>query len=247
MMTSRLVWTAVIAAGLAGSGCDAGLRLGAIGLHMATGRPNSPSPGTSPLGSDTTQLRPDGSQSPASAPPRPDPGPVDVAAVTDNAIFIEPAPPEERTIYLDVRSGIEEFDQRAFKDFVVEQFKKNDKGYQVVDNPKKAHFYLVANVLNLKSNKPLTPGAHRQEVDWVLDCEIQVKELAGEDEKVSTRMESARRNGNGTAVTETAVGTSKRKEYRTKITTTAKGIDLEFENAQQAMFRKTAFKLSGFF
>jgi hypothetical protein len=167
--------------------------------------------------------------------------------MTENSIFIEPVSPEERTIYVDVRSGIEEFDQRAFKDFVGEQFKKNDKHYQVIDNPKKAHFYLVANVFNLTSDKPVTPKAPPQLVTWTLVCDIQIKELAADNEKVETRTNSSRGNGNGTMVAESAVGHTERKEYRTKITTTARGVGLKLQDAQPAMFRKTAFKLSGFF
>src|SRR5262245_28876257 len=244
MTISRLVWTAVLVAGLATAGCGTSFHGVPIGPRRITVRPYL-SPGPPPTVPPPTAPPPQGqppavhsgsnglpSPSPAQQPVQPDPDAINVEAVTSNSIFIEPAAPEERTIFLDMRSGVEEFDQRAFRDFVTDQFKKNDKGYEIIDNPRKAHFYLVANVLNLTSNRPVNPGARQQVVTWVLVCEIQVKELAADNESVTTRTDSKHRNGDNTAVTESAAGRPERKEYRTRITTTARGVDLELQDAR---------------
>ena len=200
--------------------------------------PPGPPPEPAPVAARTT---------PAPAPPDPEPEPVRIESVTSSSVFVDPVPPEDRTVYLDVRSGVEEFDQRAFHDFVADQFKQAGKGYQIIDNPKKAHFYLAANVINLVSDRPPTPGPRHTVVTWTLTCEVQVQELAAEGEQVVRGQAGGYRNGDGGGVATVAVGRTNRKEYRTRVTTIAQGRDLAIADAQHAMFRKTAYKIAGFF
>ena len=76
---------------------------------------------------------------------------LDVQARTSTAIFVDQVPKAKRTIFLDVKSGVMEFDRRKFKQFVSEQFTQfNDNGYRIVDDPGNAQFTMVAYVLNLE-------------------------------------------------------------------------------------------------
>ena len=80
---------------------------------------------------------------------------LDVQTRTSTSIFVDPVTANKRTIYLDVKSGVMEFDRRQFKQFVAEQFSQaNDHGYQIVDDPDKAHFQMVVYVLNLEKANP---------------------------------------------------------------------------------------------
>lgn len=79
---------------------------------------------------------------------------LDVQTRTSTAIFVEPVAPENRTVYLDVRSGVMEFDRNAFKNFLMEQFAINQNGYRIVDDPSRAHYRLQAYVLNLEKSSP---------------------------------------------------------------------------------------------
>ncbi len=77
-----------------------------------------------------------------------------VQSKTSTAVFVEPVARPKRTIYLDVKSGVEAFDRRAFKQFVAQQFTTNDDGYRIVDDPDTAQFTMVAYVRNLEETNP---------------------------------------------------------------------------------------------
>lgn len=79
---------------------------------------------------------------------------LDVQARTSTAIFVDSVAKEKRTVFVDVKSGVMEFDRKGFKQFVVEQFLNNDNGYRVVDDPDTAQFTMVAYVLNLEKTSP---------------------------------------------------------------------------------------------
>ena len=84
---------------------------------------------------------------------------LDVQTRTSTAIFVDPVARSKRTIYLQVRSGVMEFDRRAFKRFIKEQFAANEAGYRIVDNPNKAHFIMSVYVLNLEKTSPTAAQA----------------------------------------------------------------------------------------
>jgi acyl dehydratase len=77
-----------------------------------------------------------------------------VQSRTSTAVFVDPVARPKRTIYLDVKSGVEAFDRRAFKQFVAQQFTTNDDGYRIVDDPDSAQFTMVAYVRNLEESNP---------------------------------------------------------------------------------------------
>lgn len=79
---------------------------------------------------------------------------LDVQTKTSTAIFIEPVSPAKRTIYVDVKSGVQEFDRAVFKKLLNESFATNDNKYRIVDDPEQAQFILSAFVLNLEKSSP---------------------------------------------------------------------------------------------
>jgi len=224
---------------------------------------------------------------------------LDVQTKTSTAIFVDAVPRAQRSVYVDIRSGVAEFDRRAFKKFVMDQFATNDNGYRVVDDPDQAHFQMIIYVLNLEKASPDAAHAALQQgyvgggevaaavatgtlvgarsnarygastgavaggllaaggslvanslvhdVTYVLVCDVAIKERVAKgvyvrkdtsiDQKVSDAGSSQQR------VSEV----SDRKDYRTRIVTTANKVNLKLEEAQDQMFTKTAYAMSGFF
>ena len=63
---------------------------------------------------------------------------LDVQTKLSTAIFVESVPPEQRKIYLEVRSAVQEFDRNAFRVALRDQVTNSGNGYALVDNPKNA-------------------------------------------------------------------------------------------------------------
>ena len=220
---------------------------------------------------------------------------LDVQVRTSTAIFVDPVPREKRTVYLDVKSGVMEFDRRKFKQFVSEQFTQfNDNGYKIIDDPDVAQFQMVVYVLNLEKASPtaaqaalnqgylgggaIVAGAAAgallsqsnpvagglagglivgvggfmadnlvKDVTFMLISDVQIKEKAAKgvivrkDSKVDTKISDA----GSSQQTVSEVGN--KKEYRTRIVTTANQVNLKLEEAEALMFQKTAYAMAGFF
>jgi hypothetical protein len=224
---------------------------------------------------------------------------LDVQTKTSTAIFVDPVASSERTLYIEVRSGVSDFDRRAFSKFVREQFAKNENGYHVVDDPDQARYLMLAYVLNLEkastgaaqaalqqgyvgggdlqagaaagalvganrnngfgaykgaavggliaSGTSLVANALVQDVTYMLVCDVSVRERAGKgvvvrkDTSIDTKVSDA-----GSSQQRVSEATD-RKEYRTRIVTTANKANLKLEEAQDLMFNKTAYAMSGFF
>jgi len=219
-----------------------------------------------------------------------------VQAKTSTAVFVDPVAPEKRKVYVDVKSGVMEFDRRKFKTFIKEQFAtSNDNGYQIVDNPDEAQYQMVAYVLNLEEAHPTAAqqalktgflggsanssiatgaiiggmagnsgsaalmggliggvadtvsGSLVKDVTYMLVCDVQIKEKAGKgvfvrkDSKVDTQVSDAGQSR------QTYSEVTNKKEYRTRIVTTANKANLKLEEAQDKMFAKTAYAMAGFF
>lgn len=223
---------------------------------------------------------------------------LDVQTKTSTAIFVDPVPRPQRTLYMDIRSGVQEFDRRAFTKFVKEQFATNENGYKIVDDPDQAHFTMLIYVLNLEKASPNAAqaalqqgytsggdiaagaaagavigsnrygyGAYRgaaigglaagaaslvadsavHDVTYMLVCDVSVREKAAKgvivrkDTQINAKVSDA-----GTS-RQTVSEATDRKEYRTRIVTTANKVNLELPEAQDKMFAKTAYAMSGFF
>jgi hypothetical protein len=224
---------------------------------------------------------------------------LDVQTKTSTAIFVDPVSPAERTLYVEVRSGVAEFDRRAFSTFLRENFAKNENGYRVVDDPEQARYIMLAYVLSLErasegaaqaalrqgyigggdtaagavagaaigsnsssayggwkgaavgsllaSGTSLVANALVQDVTYMLVCDVSVRErvakgvLVRKDTAIDTKVSDA--GSSQQRVSEA----SDRKEYRTRIVTTANKANLKLEEAQSLMYDKTAYAMSGFF
>lgn len=79
---------------------------------------------------------------------------LDVQTRISSAIFVDPVSRDKRTVYLDIRSAVMEFDRRAFKQFVIEEFNHNDNGFRVIDNPDEAQFHMSVYVTKLEKTSP---------------------------------------------------------------------------------------------
>lgn len=216
---------------------------------------------------------------------------LDVQARTSNAIFVEPVSQDKRTVYLDVKSGVMEFDRNAFKQFVAQQFADNGNGYRIVNDPDSAHFTMVAYVLNLEKTSPsaaevalnqgymggaiaggavtgalasnsyrgaaaggllggaaeLVGGALVKDVTYMLVCDVQIKERTKHGAIVRKDTQIDAKVSDAGSSRQTVSEVSNQKEYRTRIVSTANKANLKLEDAQDLMFQKTAYALSGFF
>jgi hypothetical protein len=81
----------------------------------------------------------------------------------------------------------------------------------------------------------------------MLVCDIQITEktkegvLVRKDTKLNAKVSDA-----GSSQ-QTVSEVSDRKDYRTRIVTTANKVNLKIEDAQDLMFKKTAYAMSGFY
>jgi len=217
---------------------------------------------------------------------------LDVQTKTSTAVFVEPVARNKRTVYLEVKSGVMEFDRRLFRQYVKEQFAQfNENGYQLVDDPDTAHFTMTAYVLNLEKASPTAAeqalgqgymggavlgggaigavatrswagavggavgagavehvsGAFVKDVTYLLVCDVQIRERAAKgvivrkDTRIHAKVSDA-----GTSQ-QSVSEVSDRKEYRTRIVTTANKANLKLEDAQDLMTKKTAYAMVGFF
>jgi hypothetical protein len=220
-----------------------------------------------------------------------------VQSKTSTAIFVDPVPRERRTVYVDVRSGVQEFDRRAFGKFVRSEFERNENGYRIVDDPEAAQYTLSVYVLNLEQADPTAAQAALQtgyqgetamagaagalvggrrgsgygaaaggllagglaaggslvanslvkDVTFMLVCDVAVKERVGKDVLVRRDSQIDTRISDAGSSQQRVSEVSDRKEYRTRVVTTANKANLKLEEAQEQMFNKTAYALSGFF
>lgn len=220
---------------------------------------------------------------------------LDVQARTSTAIFVDPVPRAKRTIYLEIKSGVMEFNRGKFKQFVTEQFTQFSDGYKVIDDPDEAQFQMIVYVLNLEKASPTAAqaaltqgymgtggaivagaavgatvgqgsplggalaggllfggadfiaGSLVKDVTFMLVSDVQIKEKAAKgvmvrkDSKVDTKISDA----GSSQQTVSEVGN--KKEYRTRIVTTANQVNLKLEEAEALMFQKTAYAMAGFF
>lgn len=219
---------------------------------------------------------------------------LDVQTKISTAIFVDAVKRSKRFVYVDIRSGVMEFDRRALRKAVFDEFAANDNGYRVVDDPEKAQYHMNIFVTKLEKTSPTAAelarnsgyggdlaagavmgasvGSNRgssssttigmgllgaigvtaanafvQDVTFLLIADVQIKEkarkgvLVRKDSKISTKVSDA-----GSS-TQRVSEVSNRKEYRTRIVTTANKANLELAEAQELMFKKTAYAMSGFF
>ena len=82
---------------------------------------------------------------------------LDVQTKMSSSIFLDPVEPQQRTVFVDIRNTSDkpEFD---LKPQVIQSLQA--RGYQVIDSPSRANYWLHANVLQVgRSNARATNGA----------------------------------------------------------------------------------------
>ena len=219
---------------------------------------------------------------------------LDIQTKISTAVFVEPVKRAKRTVYVDVRSGVMEFDRNGLSRAVRDAFAGNANGYTITDNPDDAQYQMNIFVISLErssataaeialnqgyrgdvgagaaagalagsqrggtANSTMAGGllgalgttaanAFVQDTTFMLVADVQVKEKAAKgvivrkDSKISAKVSDA-----GTS-TQTVSEASDKKEYRTRIVTTANQANLDLVDAQEQMFKKTAYAMSSFF
>ncbi|HEB92509.1 MAG TPA: conjugal transfer protein TraT [Gammaproteobacteria bacterium] len=218
---------------------------------------------------------------------------LDIQTKISTAIFVDPVKKEKRTIYVNIRSGVMEFDRRAFKQNIMEEFAGNDNGYKIIDDPDIAQYHMNVFVTSLEKTNPTAAeralkqgysdrgagaatgalvgadqggsitsavgggllgalgttaaNAFVQDVTYMLVADIKITEktragvIVRKDTQISAKVSDA-----GSSTQRVSEATN-RKEYTTRIVTTANKANLEIEEAQPLMFKKTAYAMSGFF
>ncbi|GAA6205065.1 complement resistance protein TraT [Colwellia sp. 1_MG-2023] len=79
---------------------------------------------------------------------------LDVQTKISTSIFVDPVEQEKRKIYLEVRSGVMEFDRNSFRNALSQQLVNSGNGYTLTDDPKKAQYTMSVFVRNLEKTTP---------------------------------------------------------------------------------------------
>ncbi len=218
---------------------------------------------------------------------------LDVQTKTSTAIFVDPVAAAKRTVYVEIRSGVMEFDRKAFTQNIRQEFTANGNGYHVVDDPDQAQYQMNIFVTSLEKASPTAAelalkqgysdvgagaaagavvgvshggtatsmigggmlgalgttaaNAFVQDVTYMLVADVKITErtrdgvIVRKDSQISAKVSDA-----GTSTQRVSEATN-RKEYTTRIVTTANQANLKLEEAQDLMFKKTAYAMSAFF
>lgn len=214
---------------------------------------------------------------------------LDVQTKISTSIFVDPVAKEKRKIFLEVRSGVMEFDRNSFTQSISEQLVNSGNGYALTDNPKEAQYRMSVFVRTLEKTTPegaanalssgyqgagagavasfalggsgrnmagagllasglgVVANAFVQDVMFLLVADIRITENAANgvivrrDSKVNTQI-----SDHG-ASTQTYSEATNKKQYSTRVVTTANKANLELPEAQPLMFEKTAFAMAAFF
>ncbi len=216
---------------------------------------------------------------------------LNVQTIVSNAIFVDSATPGKRTVYVEVRSSVIEFDRRKFKREIIKSFLSNENGYSITNDPDTAQYHLSISVLNLEKTTPdiaaailkkefiehsqqqaimagallgeksghstetailfavanTIANAYVSDVTYMLVADVQIKEQTREG--VFVRQDSKINNklSDSGSSTQRISEITNQKVYRTRIVTTANKSNLELSEAEDLMFKKTAYAMSGFF
>lgn len=82
---------------------------------------------------------------------------LDVQTKMSSSIFLEPVEPEQRTVFVDIRNTSDK-PEFMVREQVIASLR--GRGYQVIDSPSRAHYWLQANILQVgRSNARESQGA----------------------------------------------------------------------------------------
>lgn len=88
-------------------------------------------------------------------------------------------------------------------------------------------------------------GLMFQDVYYMLVADVQIKEKT--DAQVFQKQDMQAKTSDEGSMSQRVSERTNKKEYRTRVVTTANKVNLVLEEAQELMFQKTAYALSGFF
>ncbi len=90
-------------------------------------------------------------------------------------------------------------------------------------------------------------NAFVQDVTFLLVADVQVKENAAKGVIVRKDSKTSTKTSDSGSSTQTVSEATNKKEYRTRIVTTANKVNLDIAEAQDSMFKQTAYAMSSFF
>jgi hypothetical protein len=214
---------------------------------------------------------------------------LDVQTKISTSIFVDTVSKDKRKIYLEVRSGVMEFDRNEFRSSMNQQIAASGNGYVFVDNPEDAQYTMSVFVRNLEKTSPAaaeaalsrgfegvaagaalgyaTGSSYRgaaaaglvgglvstaanafvKDVTYLLVADIQITEKARKGVIVRRDSKTNTKISDDGATTQTYSEATNKKEYRTRVVTTANKANLELAEAQPLMFEKTAYAMASFF
>ena len=79
---------------------------------------------------------------------------LDVQTKISTSVFVDPVAQEKRKIYLEVRSGVMEFDRNSFRQSIAKQLVNSGNGYSLTEDPKEAQYSMSVYVRNLEKTTP---------------------------------------------------------------------------------------------
>ena len=79
---------------------------------------------------------------------------LDVQTKIRSSIFVDPVKASKRLVYVDIRSGVMEFDRRALRKAVKDEFTNNEDGYRMTDDPDEAQYQMNIFVISLDKASP---------------------------------------------------------------------------------------------
>ena len=79
---------------------------------------------------------------------------LDVQTKISTAIFVDPVKSSKRLVYVDIRSGVMEFDRRALRAAVRDELNANENGYRMTDDPDQAQYQMNIFVISLEKASP---------------------------------------------------------------------------------------------
>lgn len=79
---------------------------------------------------------------------------LDVQTKISSSIFVDPVKASKRLVYVDIRSGVMEFDRRALRKAVKKELADNEDGYRMTDDPDEAQYQMNIFVISLEKASP---------------------------------------------------------------------------------------------
>lgn len=194
---------------------------------------------------------------------------LDVQTKMSDTIFLDPVEPSQKTIYLNVRNTSDKtnFDIAQPVVRVLES-----KGYTIITDPKKAHYWLQVNVLSVDKASPTAAqaalgagyggaltgaaafgiadtiaGAAVKDVLFMAVTDVEIAERAEDGVIIRQDNQQDAKQGIGGARRQTSTKVSNMSKYRTRVVSTANKVNLQYEEAAPDLTNGLTRSISGLF